>query len=61
VICGDFSKGLGAAIKLKAFQDQCRATDPDQDFPKLRSVAYINDNTIVVKVTVRDYRETTFL
>jgi hypothetical protein len=32
VIYRDFSKGLGAAIKLKAFQDARQEAEPEQDF-----------------------------
>jgi hypothetical protein len=52
VICGDFSKGLGATIKLKAFQDTSQEANLERDFPKPRSVAYINKDTIMVKVAV---------
>ena len=46
VICGDFSKGLGAAIKLKAVQDQYTQDKPFREFPELRSVAQIDEDTI---------------
>jgi hypothetical protein len=52
IICGDFSKGLGAMIKLKVFQDTNQEANLERDFPKPRSVAYINKDTIVVKVAI---------
>jgi hypothetical protein len=61
VICGDFSKGLGATIKLKAFQDARQEADLERDFPNPRSVAYIDKDTIVVKVAIGQHSETTFL
>jgi hypothetical protein len=61
VICGDFFKGLGATIKLKVFQDTRQKAKPKQDFPKPRSVAHINKDTIIVKVAVGQESETTFL
>jgi hypothetical protein len=61
VICGDFSKGLGAAIKLKAFQDARQEAEPERDFPEPRSVAHIDEDTIIVQVAVGRESETTFL
>jgi len=61
VICGDFSKGLEAAIKLKALQDQRARDEPEREFLEPRSVEVVDKDTIVVEVVVREYRETTFL
>jgi hypothetical protein len=61
VICGDFSKGLGAAVKLKAFQDQRWEADPERDFSEPRSVTHIDEDTIVVEVAVGKHSETTLL
>jgi hypothetical protein len=61
VICGDFSKGLGAVIKLKALQDQRARDKPEREFLEPRSVEVVNKDTIVIEVMVREYKETTFL
>jgi hypothetical protein len=61
VICGDFSKGLGAAIQLKAVQDQRARDKPKREFPELQSVAKIDGDTIIVEVAVGVHSETTFL
>jgi hypothetical protein len=61
VICGDFSKGLGATIQLKAVQDQRARDEPEREFPELQSVTKIDGDTIIVEVAVRVHSETTFL
>jgi hypothetical protein len=61
VICGDFSKGLGAVIQLKAAQDQRTQDEPGREFLELQSITQIDEDTIVVEVAVGEHSETTFL
>jgi hypothetical protein len=71
LICGDFSKGLGAAVALKAAQDFAKAIEDKDSFVDVDNVVvdievehigeFLDGNTIVVDVAIGANRERTRL